>query len=170
MKTLKLTAIVILAFSVAVVAQSPQPQSSPALSEETAGSSTPLRSGRADDNLGQPPQHEQKPAQSQEHAGHDMSQMDMQNMDMGHDHEKESPAEVLELGFTSGTSWQAQSAAEHMWMRKWRDWQLMAHGSLFITFNHQGGPRGSGKAESANWLMFMEERKLGRGTCLARSH
>lgn len=168
MKTLKLIAIVILAFSVAVVAQSPQPQSSPALSEETAGPSTPLLSRRDDDKLGQHPQHEQKPAQSQEHAGHDMSQMDMQNMDMGHDHEKESPAEVLELGFTSGTSWQAQSAAEHMWMRKWRDWQLMAHGSLFITFNHQGGPRGSGKAESANWLMFMEERKLGRGTLQLR--
>ena len=112
-------------------------------------------------------QHEQTPPpQSQEHAGHDMSQMDMQKMDMGH--EEADPVQSLELGFTSGTSWQSQSAPEHMWMRKWRDWQLMAHGQLFLTFNHQGGPRGAGKAESANWLMFMEERKIGRGTLQLR--
>ena len=111
---------------------------------------------------------EQKAAQSQEHVGHDMSKMDMQNMEMGHDHQAESTAEVMELGFTSGTSWQAQSAPEYMWMRKWRDWQLMAHGALFVMFNHQGGPRGSGKAESANWLMLMEQRKFGRGTLQLR--
>lgn len=111
-------------------------------------------------------QHEQTPPQSQEHAGHDMSQMDMQKMDMGH--EDANPVESLELGFTSGTSWQSQSAPEHMWMRKWHDWQLMAHGQLFLTFNHQGGPRGAGKAESSNWLMFMEERKIGRGTLQLR--
>jgi hypothetical protein len=107
-------------------------------------------------------QNEQTPPQSQEHAGHDMSQMDMQKMDMGH--EDVDPVQSLELGFTSGTSWQSQTAPEHMWMRKWNDWQLMAHGELFLTFNHQGGPRGVGKAESSNWLMFMEERKVGRGT------
>jgi hypothetical protein len=106
-------------------------------------------------------QHEQQAQQPQAHEGHDMSKMDMQNMDMGHER---GAAENLELGFTSGTSWQSQAAPEHMWMRKWRDWQLMAHGELFVTFNHQGGPRGSGKAESANWLMLMEERKIGRGT------
>jgi hypothetical protein len=160
MKRLKIIAILLFALSVRGMAQ--MTTAAPSARADTIG--------RDDGDVRQQHQHEQKPTQtatpSQEHAGHDMSQMDMQHM--GHDHEAESPAEVMELGFTSGTSWQAQSAPEHMWMRKWRDWQLMAHGNLFITFNHQGGPRGAGKAESENWLMFMEERKLGRGTLQMR--
>jgi hypothetical protein len=44
----------------------------------------------------------------------------------------------------------------------------MAHGVVFLTFNHQGGTRGAGKAESVNYLMFMEQHKLGRGTLLLR--
>ncbi|MGB8784419.1 MAG: hypothetical protein WCD02_14965, partial [Terriglobales bacterium] len=35
-------------------------------------------------------------------------------------------------------------------------------------YNQQGGPRGEGKAESVNWLMLMEQHKLGRGTILFR--
>jgi hypothetical protein len=68
MKTLKLIAIVILAFSVAVVAQSPQPQSSPALSEETAGPSTPLRSGRDDGEE----EARQQPRPSKVRTGHQL--------------------------------------------------------------------------------------------------
>src|SRR5512140_436676 len=99
-------------------------------------------------------------AQQHEHPAaaapaHDMSQMKMQDMDMQHmgEHDSGNYGEQLELGFGSGTAWQAASAPEYMWMKRWRDWQLMAHGNLFITFNHQGGPRGAGKLESANWLM-----------------
>jgi hypothetical protein len=44
----------------------------------------------------------------------------------------------------------------------------MAHGVLFLTYNHQGGPRGAGKAESVNWLMVMEQRKVGKGTLMFR--
>ena len=152
MKRLKFIAFLLFAFTVHTMAQD-------------AGASTPSLSGRNDVGGGK---QEQKSAQTQEHAGHDMSKMDMQNMDMGHDHQVESPAEVMELGFTSGTSSQAQSAPEYMWMRMWRDWQLMAHGTLFVIFNQQGGPRGSGKAESANWLMLMEQKKFGRGTLQLR--
>jgi hypothetical protein len=144
MKRLKFIAFLLFAFTVHTMAQD-------------AGPSTPSVSDSG-----------QKSAHTQEHAGHNMSKMDMQNMDMGHDHQGETPAEVMELGFTSGTSWQAQSAPEYMWMRKWRDWQLMAHGALFVIFNQQGGPRGSGKAESANWLMLMEQKKFGRGTLQLR--
>jgi hypothetical protein len=140
MKKLNVIAIIIFLFA------------TPALAQMDAAS--PLQS--------QQHQHDPEPAETQQHAGHDMSQMDMQEME--HQHNSASPTETMELGFTSGTSWQAQSAPEHMWMREWRDWQLMAHGTLFVTFNHQGGPRGAGKAESANWLMLMEERKIGRGT------
>ena len=94
-----------------------------------------------------------------------MSQMDMRQMKMA---APATPAEEMELGFSSGTSWQPISAPEYMWMKMWRDWQLMAHGDLFLGFNHQGGLRGAGKLESENWLMFMEQRKLGRGTLQLR--
>ena len=47
-------------------------------------------------------------------------------------------------------------------------WDLMAHGALFLTYNQQGGPRGEGKAESVNYLMLMEQHKLGPGTLLFR--
>lgn len=45
---------------------------------------------------------------------------------------------------------------------------VMAHGALFADYNHQGGPRGVGKAESVNWGMLMEQHQLGKGTLLFR--
>ena len=48
------------------------------------------------------------------------------------------------------------------------NWDLMAHGVLFLTYNQQGGPRGEGKAESVNYLMLMEQHRLGSGTLLLR--
>ena len=47
-------------------------------------------------------------------------------------------------------------------------WDLMAHGVVFVDYNQQGGPRGEGKAESVNWLMLMEQHKLGSGSILFR--
>ena len=41
----------------------------------------------------------------------------------------------------------------------------MTHGVIFLTYNQQGGPRGAGKAESVNWLMVIEQHKLGRAPC-----
>ena len=64
----------------------------------------------------------------------------------------------------SGTAWQPDSTPAYMWMTERAKWTLMAHGNLFLTFNHQGGPRGAGKFESMNWAMFMEQHSLGRGT------
>ncbi len=51
-----------------------------------------------------------------------------------------------------------------MWMS--HGWEFMAHGTIFVDYNHQGGPRGAGKAESVNWGMLMEQHKLGAGTIL----
>jgi hypothetical protein len=68
----------------------------------------------------------------------------------------------------SGTMPKPASSPEHMWMFKAGDWQIMAHGNLFLTYNRQGGPRGVGKFESMNWLMLMEHRKLGAGTLVFR--
>jgi len=68
----------------------------------------------------------------------------------------------------SGTAWQASSGP--MFMHHWNknDWLLMLHYNAFVGVNAQGGPRGVTKFESANWLMPMAFRKLGRGTLQLR--
>ena len=60
----------------------------------------------------------------------------------------------------SGSNWQPASVPAHLWMTQQAAWDLMAHGSLFLTYDHQGGPRGEGKAESANYLMLMEQLRI----------
>jgi hypothetical protein len=68
----------------------------------------------------------------------------------------------------SGTEWQPASTSTPMWMKSLGAWGVMAHGVVFVDYNQQGGPRGEGKAESVNWLMLMEEHKLGSGNFLFR--
>jgi len=68
----------------------------------------------------------------------------------------------------SGTSWQPASVTGHEWMWMGGGWDLMAHGTIFIDYNQQGGPRGEGKAESVNYGMLMEQHRLGAGTILFR--
>jgi len=94
----------------------------------------------------------------------DMSSMTMSNMSMP-DHEADwMPSPHI----SSGTGWQPAAAPEQMWMKSFGAWDVMAHGVLFVDYNQQGGPRGEGKAESVNWLMLMEQHKLGQGTILFR--
>jgi hypothetical protein len=69
---------------------------------------------------------------------------------------------------SSGTAWQPASVTVPMWMASRGQWQFMVHGTVFIDYNQQGGPRGEGKAESVNWAMIMEQHRLGRGTLLFR--
>jgi hypothetical protein len=69
---------------------------------------------------------------------------------------------------SSGTGWQPASTPAHQWMKSVAGWDLMVHGVLFVDYNHQGGPRGAGKAESVNWLMLMEQHSVVRGTLLFR--
>ncbi len=92
------------------------------------------------------------------------SMPDMPGMDQSMHHHHGDEAQSLEFSPGSGTAWAPESTPGYMWMTSWRDWQLMAHGNLIVAFNHQGGPRGEGKLESVNWLMLMEQRKVGRGT------
>ena len=66
----------------------------------------------------------------------------------------------------SGTAWQPASVDSPAWMWMHAGWEFMAHGAIFVDYNQQGGPRGTGKAESVNWGMLMEQHKLGRGTIL----
>jgi hypothetical protein len=69
---------------------------------------------------------------------------------------------------SSGTGWQPAAVPEREWMISRGGWDLMAHGTLFATYNQQGGPRGEGKAESVNYLMLMQQHSLWRGTILFR--
>ena len=68
----------------------------------------------------------------------------------------------------SGTGWQPTSVPANEWMLIRGGWELMAHGTIFIDYNQQGGPRGAGKAESVNVGMLMEQHQLGAGTILFR--
>ncbi len=82
--------------------------------------------------------------------------------------EDEANSQIPSPHSGSGTNWQPASvpANEWMWMRG--GWEVMAHGVIFIDYNHQAGPRGEGKAESVNWGMTMEQHKLGKGAILFR--
>jgi len=89
------------------------------------------------------------------HQHHDMSAMP----GMEHSHEK-----VPLVSIASGTALQPASTPVYMWMEGAGGWTFMQHGELFLTYNQQGGPRGAGKLESENWLMTMEQHRLGHGT------
>ena len=108
-------------------------------------------------------------AQESDHsmAGHDDSSHDMQSMP-GMDMSAPAPDWMPSMHAGSGTAWEPASVPGHMRMSSRGGWDLMAHGVVFLTYNQQGGPRGAGKAESVNWLMFMEQHKLGKGTLLFR--
>jgi hypothetical protein len=108
-------------------------------------------------------------AQESDHnmAGHDHSGHDMQNMP-GMDMSAGAPNWMPSMHAGSGTAWEPASVPGQQWMTSRGGWDLMAHGVVFLTYNQQGGPRGVGKAESVNWLMFMEQHRLGKGTLLFR--
>jgi len=108
-------------------------------------------------------------AQESDHsmAGHDHPDHAMQDMP-GMDMSAGAPDWMPSMHAGSGTAWEPASVPGHVWMTSRGGWDLMAHGVVFLTYNQQGGPRGVGKAESVNWLMFMEQHKLGTGTLLFR--
>jgi hypothetical protein len=80
----------------------------------------------------------------------------------------DTPDWLPSLHAGAGTAWEPASVPAHLWMTSREQWDLMAHGVVFLTYNQQGGPRGAGKAESVNWLMVMEQHKVGKGTLLLR--
>ena len=94
----------------------------------------------------------------------DMPGMDMPGMDMSHSATDWTPSAHV----SSGTGWQPAASPGHMWMKSLGTWDVMAHGVVFADYNQSGGLRGAGKAESVNWLMLMEQRKLGKATILFR--
>jgi hypothetical protein len=102
--------------------------------------------------------------QKMDMPGMDSHDMDMQGMDMS----QPVPDWMPSPHNGSGTGWQPAATSGNMGMKSLGAWELMAHGVVFADYNQQGGPRGEGKAESVNWLMLMEQHKLGRGSILFR--
>ena len=68
----------------------------------------------------------------------------------------------------SGNSWQPSSAPMYMHYKVSGDWLLLFHYNVIAGVNHQGGPRGVTKFDSANWFMPMAYHKLGNGTLQLR--
>src|SRR5256886_1841048 len=98
----------------------------------------------------------------------DMSRREQAGQSMQSRSMEGSPSWLPSFHAGSGSNWQPASVPAHLWMTTRGSWDLMAHGALFLTYNQQGGPRGEGKAESVNYLMLMEQHKLGSGTLLFR--
>src|SRR3954468_3178105 len=63
--------------------------------------------------------------------------------------------------FASGTSWLPLSSPQYMWMAAHKGWTFMFHGELMLGYDQQGGPRGTGKAFSNNWLLMMQQHPRG---------
>jgi len=99
---------------------------------------------------------------------HDMEQHSTQHGMAPMDMNQPMRVELPSAHQGSGTAWQPASATGHEWMWMTGGWELMAHGAVFVDYNHQGGPRGVGKAESVNWGMMMEQHRLGSATILFR--
>jgi hypothetical protein len=82
----------------------------------------------------------------------------------------DGPNNIVPMGqIGSGTSWLPASTPSSMLHKQSGSWLIMVHYNIFAGVNSQGGPRGVTKLESANWLMPMALRRLGKGTIELRS-
>jgi uncharacterized cupredoxin-like copper-binding protein len=70
---------------------------------------------------------------------------------------------------SSGTSWQPDASPHAGIERQYGEWMTMTHGFVNLIYDHQGGPRGDGKAFSTSMLMLMAQRPAGDGTLGVRA-
>ena len=102
--------------------------------------------------------------------------MDHSQMDHGQMDQMSMPMSVHSMAMTgvlgpypmeresSGTAWQPDTS-EHAGLHQMRgDWTLMAHGTVNLVYDHQGGRRGDDKAFASGMLMGMARRPIGNGT------
>ncbi|MBI3933149.1 MAG: hypothetical protein HY316_00560 [Acidobacteria bacterium] len=69
----------------------------------------------------------------------------------------------------SGTGTNPASSQTPMLMQMAGTWNLMFHTSIFLNELQQTGPRGGDKFFSTNWFMGMAERRIGKGSFMARA-
>src|SRR6202522_3857172 len=103
-----------------------------------------------------------------QNTGHDMNMSEQNQSAQTMPNMSGMSSSMPSFHASSGTAWQPASVTDPMWMISRGDWEFMFHGTVFITYNQQGGPRGEGKAESTNYLMTMQQHRLGSGTLLLR--
>lgn len=63
----------------------------------------------------------------------------------------------------SGTSWLPDAAPMHAVHASAGAWTIMTHGTGFLQYDKQGGPRGNTQIGSINWAMLMAARNLAGG-------
>lgn len=65
----------------------------------------------------------------------------------------------------SGTGWLMDKSPMYGYMKHGNHWMWMAHGNVFIRYNHQDigdkGVRGGAKFDAPNWFMVMGQRRVG---------
>ena len=85
-------------------------------------------------------------------------------MQMQHEHTMSMPA----AREGSGTSWLPDDTPMYALHRQAGPWNLMLHGSAFVQYLHESGPRGSDQAGSINWVMGVADRAVGSGRLALR--
>ena len=78
------------------------------------------------------------------------------------------PLGIPETRSASGTAWQPDSTPMHALHFRRGPWSLMAHGNLFVGYDHQGSDRGDSEWTAPNWGMLMEHRPVGTGELMFR--
>lgn len=84
-------------------------------------------------------------------------------MDMQHPMSMTGPLAIPESRLGSGTSWLPDAARMHAAHLMLGAWTVMIHGKLFLQYDRQGGPRGSGQVSAPNWFMGAATRSLASG-------
>lgn len=146
----------------------PSKQTQPHVHPSGTPAPTPSPTPVADHQMHQPAANS-SPAAEMKHETGTGELMVMSGEDMGI-RVGSSETNIIPMGaMGSGTSWQPSSSPTYMHHKIAGDWLLMFHYNLVSGVNHQSGPRGVTKFESANWFMPMAYRKVGSGTLQLRS-
>lgn len=86
--------------------------------------------------------------------------MPVGDMPMGHEMKMEF-GPLPDTQEASGTAWQPAATPMHAHHSMIGDWQMMTHYNVFLSSDHQSGPRGGDQFNSVNWLMLMATRRTG---------
>ncbi|MBC8031383.1 MAG: hypothetical protein H7Z16_14835 [Pyrinomonadaceae bacterium] len=142
---------------------SPHPSPNPAQPAHDAMDHSKMTEAQPDKNAATPPA-------GVEHTGaHAMGPLMVMSGDDMSVRVGSSETNLLPMGqMGSGTSWTPATTPMHMIHKQSGDWLMMLHYNVIVGVNSQGGPRGVTKFESANWIMPMAFRKLGKGTLQLR--
>jgi hypothetical protein len=73
----------------------------------------------------------------------------------------ERPLGIPEARMGSGTSWVPDDSPMHDAHTKLGNWTVMLHGSAFLQYEWQGGPRGATQLGLVNWVMASAARSVG---------